>query len=136
MREGRKDQTVPDDKNSCREAERNWAVGPTTSPIRRRPDCVRYVKEGRCDFGAECRFFHHRSTRFYEVLCFSIICYFLQVLLKLLNSAFPFISQFNLNPRSDWEENFELETNFLGLPLRPVCYLQFLSYYICMINLF
>ncbi|KAF3329467.1 zinc finger CCCH domain-containing protein ZFN-like isoform X2 [Carex littledalei] len=90
--EGRKDQIVPDDKNSPREAERNWAVGPTPSHIRRRPDCVRYVKEGRCDFGAECRFFHHRSTRFYE---------------------------FNLNPRSDWQENFELETNFLGLPLRP-----------------
>lgn len=80
MTEDVKDQTVLDDENGPREAERNWSVSPSTPHIRRRPDCARYVKEGRCDYGAECRFFHHRNRRPYEVLCFVFFVSFLQVL--------------------------------------------------------
>jgi Zinc finger C-x8-C-x5-C-x3-H type (and similar) len=76
MTENRKDQTVLDDKHGTRESDRNWAVGPSTSHIRRRPDCARYVREGRCDYGAECRFFHHRSGRPFEVFCSCSLLHF------------------------------------------------------------
>ncbi|KAJ3708165.1 hypothetical protein LUZ61_011870 [Rhynchospora tenuis] len=89
-----KDQNVLDDKIGYRAAERKRTVGWNWVNVRRRPDCIRYVKEGRCDNGADCQFYHHRSRHPYEL---------------------------NSNSRSYWQENLELETelNFLGLPLRP-----------------
>ncbi|KAJ4731122.1 Zinc finger CCCH domain-containing protein 37 [Rhynchospora pubera] len=92
--EDRKDQNALNDKIGSRAAERNRTVSPNWVNARRCPDCIRYVNEGRCDNGADCQFYHHRSRRPYE---------------------------FNLNSRSYWQGNHELETelNFLGLPLRP-----------------